>query len=84
MNVRPNASTSTLKGSLVLVAPACAGEGPDHFGSYVRSLSLYFYNWLFLGLEPMTSSTLKHINTQQTHTLGGEHPISNTQGPHAS
>jgi hypothetical protein len=45
------------KGSLVHVAPACAGsrEGSDHFGSYVRSLSLHFCKWLFLGLEPMTA-----------------------------
>jgi hypothetical protein len=45
------------KGSLVHVAPACAGskEGSDHFGSYVRSLSLHLCKWLFLGLEPMTS-----------------------------
>jgi hypothetical protein len=31
------------------VAPVCIGfgEGFDHFGSYVRSLSLYFYKRLF-------------------------------------
>jgi hypothetical protein len=45
------------KGSLVHVAPACAGfgEGSDHFGSYVHSLSLHFCKRLFLRLEPMTS-----------------------------
>jgi hypothetical protein len=45
------------KGSPVRVAPACArsGEGSNHFGSYVRSFSLYFCKWLLLGLEPMTS-----------------------------
>jgi hypothetical protein len=39
------------------VAPACVGsiEGSDHFGSYVRSLSLHFCKRLFPGLEPMTS-----------------------------
>jgi hypothetical protein len=45
------------KGSPVHVAPACAdpGDGPDHFGSIVRSLSLHFCKRLFPGLEPMTS-----------------------------
>jgi hypothetical protein len=45
------------KGSPVHVAPAYAGsgEGSDHFGSYVCSLSLHFYKRLFSGLEPMTS-----------------------------
>jgi hypothetical protein len=48
----------TIKESPVHITPACAGtrEGSDHFGSYVRSLSLYFYKRLFPGLEPMTSS----------------------------
>ncbi len=38
-------------------SPACAGsgEGSDHFGSYIRSLSLHFCKRLFPGLEPMTS-----------------------------
>jgi hypothetical protein len=35
------------------VAPACAGS--NYFGSYVRNLSLYFCQRLFLVLEPMTS-----------------------------
>jgi hypothetical protein len=41
----------------VHVAPACAGfgKGSDNFGSYVRSLALYFRKRLFPGLEPMTS-----------------------------
>ncbi|XP_044343151.1 uncharacterized protein [Triticum aestivum] len=41
----------------VHVAPACAGsgEGSDHFGSIVRSLSLHFCKRLFPGLEPVTS-----------------------------
>jgi hypothetical protein len=41
----------------VHVAPACAGsrEGPDQFGSYVRSFFLHFCKRLFLRLEPMTS-----------------------------
>jgi hypothetical protein len=45
------------KGSPVYVAPACAGseERSDHFGSYVRSISLRFCKRLFPGLEPMTS-----------------------------
>jgi hypothetical protein len=44
------------KGSLVYVAPAYAKsrERSDHFGSYVRSISLYFYERPFSGLEPMT------------------------------
>jgi hypothetical protein len=45
-------STSQYKnGSPVHVAPACAGsgEGSNHFGFYVHSISLH------LGLEPMTS-----------------------------
>jgi hypothetical protein len=39
------------------VTPTCvgSGEGFDHFGSYVRSLSLHFCKRLFPGLEPMTS-----------------------------
>ena len=45
------------KGIPVHVAPAYAGsrEGTDHFGSFVRSLSLHFCKRLFLGLELMTS-----------------------------
>ncbi|XP_044323769.1 uncharacterized protein [Triticum aestivum] len=41
----------------VHAAPACAGsgEGSDHFGSIVRSLSLHFCKRLFPGLEPVTS-----------------------------
>jgi hypothetical protein len=41
----------------VHVALTCvrSGEGSDHFGSYVHSLSLHFCKRLFLGLEPMTS-----------------------------
>jgi hypothetical protein len=44
------------KGSPVHVVPACtgSGEGSNHFGSYVHSISLHFYNRLFPGLEPMT------------------------------
>jgi hypothetical protein len=44
-------------GSPVHVAPACAGpgEGSNHFGSYVRNLSLHFCKRLFPGLEPMTT-----------------------------
>jgi hypothetical protein len=44
-------------GSPVHVAPACARseEGSDHFGSYVRSLSLHLYKMLFSRLETMTS-----------------------------
>jgi hypothetical protein len=40
----------------VHVAPACAGFGEwsDHFGSYVRSLSLHFCKSLFSGIEPMS------------------------------
>ena len=47
------------KGSPVHVAPACAGsgEGPDHFGSIVRRLSLHFCKRLFPGLEPVTIMT---------------------------
>jgi hypothetical protein len=42
-----------LKGSLMQVAPACATsrEGSDHFGSYIRSLSLHFYKRLFPGFD---------------------------------
>jgi hypothetical protein len=42
---------------MVHVALDCvgSGEGSDHFGSYVRSLSLHFCKRLFPGLEPMTS-----------------------------
>jgi hypothetical protein len=41
----------------VHVAPSCvgSGEGSDHFGSYVRNLSLHFCKRLFPGLEPMPS-----------------------------
>jgi hypothetical protein len=39
------------------LAPTCTGfgEGSDHFGSYVHSLSLHLCKMLFPGLEPMTS-----------------------------
>jgi hypothetical protein len=40
------------KGSPVHVVSV---EGSDHFGSYVRNISLYFYKRLFPGLEPITS-----------------------------
>jgi hypothetical protein len=45
------------KGSPIHVAPAYARsrEGPNYFGSYVRSLPLHFCKRLFPGLEPMTS-----------------------------
>jgi hypothetical protein len=45
------------RGSPMHVAPACIGfeEGSDHFGSYVRSLSLHFYKRMFPGFEPVTS-----------------------------
>jgi hypothetical protein len=45
------------KSSPVHVAPTCAGSGEesDHFGSYVRSLSLHFCKRLFLGFELMIS-----------------------------
>jgi hypothetical protein len=38
----------------VHAAHACAGpwEGSDHFGSYVRGLSLHFCKRLFLDFEP--------------------------------
>jgi hypothetical protein len=36
----------------MLVVPTCVGS--DHFGSYVRNLSLHFCKRLFPGLEPMT------------------------------
>ena len=50
-------SQNNIKGSPVHVAPACtrSGEGSDHFGSIVRSLSLHFCKRLFPGLEPVTS-----------------------------
>jgi hypothetical protein len=46
-----------IKGSPVHVAPTCIGsrEASNHFGSYVRSLSLHFCKSLFPGLGPMTS-----------------------------
>jgi hypothetical protein len=34
---------------------AGSGEGSDHFGSYVQSLSLHFCKMVFPGLETMTS-----------------------------
>ena len=45
------------RGSPVHVAPACAGsgEGSDHLGLFVRSLSLHFCKRLVPGLEPVTS-----------------------------
>jgi hypothetical protein len=36
----------------VHIAPACSGS--DHFGSYLRSLSLHLCKRLFPGLKPMT------------------------------
>jgi hypothetical protein len=50
----------------VHVAPAYAGsmEGSDHFGSYIRSLSLHFYKRLFPGLEQVYQyifSKKKHL-----------------------
>ena len=49
-------------GSPVHEAPACAGfgEGSDHFGSFVRSLSLHFCKRLFPGLEPVTIHPWPH------------------------
>jgi hypothetical protein len=57
LSIGPKYFHGTVKGSLVHVAPACAGsgEGSNHFGSYVRSLFLHFCKRLFPGLEPMTS-----------------------------
>jgi hypothetical protein len=45
------------KGTPVHIAPACAvsGKGSNHFGSYVRSLSLHPCKRLFLGLESMVT-----------------------------
>jgi hypothetical protein len=53
------------KGSQMHVASTCARseEGYDHFGSYVRSLSLHFYNRLFPRLEPMISWSQGNIFT---------------------
>jgi hypothetical protein len=64
---------SSLFVSPVHVAPACIGS--DHFGSYVRSISLHFYKRLFPGLEPMTSWSqgndhLKVVNNE--HWLVGK------------
>jgi hypothetical protein len=55
--MHPARRRSARLGSPVHVAPACvgSGEGNDHFGAYVRSLSLHFCNRLFPGFEPMTS-----------------------------
>jgi hypothetical protein len=49
----PEAHKVYHKGSLMHVAPSYTGS--NHFGSYVRSLSLHFFKRLFPGLEPMTS-----------------------------
>jgi hypothetical protein len=48
------------KGSSVHVGSAYtrSGEGSDHFGSYVCSLSLHFYKSLFLGLECHKATSL--------------------------
>jgi hypothetical protein len=45
---KPSRTSMIQKGSLVHVAPACVGtrEGSDHFGSYVRNISLHFYKRL--------------------------------------
>ena len=54
-------SVYIIKGSPVHVAPACAGsgEGSDHFGSIVRSLSLHFCKRLFLPHEQI--AWIKHL-----------------------
>jgi hypothetical protein len=46
-----------IKGSQVHIAPAYTGpeKGYDHFGSYVRNISLHFCKWLFPRFEPFTS-----------------------------
>jgi hypothetical protein len=57
MDMLSSSKITRERGSLVHVAPACAGsgEGSNHFGSYARSLSLHFGKRLFPGLEPMNS-----------------------------
>jgi hypothetical protein len=49
----------------VHIAPSCTGsvEGSDHFGSYVRSLSLHFFKRLFPELEPMLFLMLYSITS---------------------
>jgi hypothetical protein len=49
----------SIKGCLVHVVPTCVGS--DHFGSYVRNLSLHFCKRLFPGLEPMTIATRQQL-----------------------
>jgi hypothetical protein len=46
------------KGNPVHIALTCAGS--NHFGYYVRTLSLYFYKRLFSVLEPMTFMVTTH------------------------
>jgi hypothetical protein len=50
-----------IKGSMVHVAPACVeyGEGSNHFGSSVRSLSLHFYKRLFQDLNPLNHGSFQ-------------------------
>jgi hypothetical protein len=57
MDMLSSSKITRERGSLVHVVPACAGsgEGSNHFGSYVRSLSLHFGKRLFPGLELMNS-----------------------------
>jgi hypothetical protein len=45
-----------IKGQPVHIDPPYEGpgEGPDHFGSYIRNISLHFCKRLFSELEPMT------------------------------
>jgi hypothetical protein len=49
--------------SLLHVAPACIGS--DHFGSYIRSLSLHFCKRLVLGLDLM-------VTRQQLYFCAGQ------------
>jgi hypothetical protein len=56
----------------VHVAPACAGsgEGSDHFGSIVRSLSLHLCKRQFPELELVTRQQLYHrAKAQETISL---------------
>jgi hypothetical protein len=47
-------------------------KGTDHFGSYVRNLSLHFYKKLFVGLEPMTHGVMTGIcYTRRQRTIKG-------------
>jgi hypothetical protein len=56
---------TAIKGSLVHVAPACAGsgEGSDHFVSYVRKLTLHFCKRPFPGPESITSWAQGNMGT---------------------